>query len=150
PTVLHHIVDSDPVPPTIDNFAPPGSPEGPSQGLIPLVDPRSQPQRPHEEPATRSKPRRISEPIIAAVLVHRVEPVYPALAIQPHQTGHVELRAIIAVDGSIQSLQVVRGSPFFIQSALDAVRQWRYRPTYLNGEPVEVDTYITVDYTLQH
>jgi protein TonB len=61
----------------------------------------------------------------------------------------VELHAIIGTDGSVQSLQVVSGDPLFINSAKDAVLQWRYRPTYLNGQPVEVDTYISVIYTLQ-
>ena len=61
----------------------------------------------------------------------------------------MELRAIIATDGTIQSLQVVSGDALFLQSALDAVRQWRYHPTILNGQPVEIETYITVIYTLQ-
>jgi protein TonB len=83
------------------------------------------------------------------MLIRRVEPVYPALAKQIGRGGHVELRAIIATDGTIQSLQVVGGDPMFYQSALDAVQQWRYRPTVLNGQPVEIDTYITVIYYLQ-
>jgi periplasmic protein TonB len=84
-----------------------------------------------------------------ALLTHRVEPIYPALMRQIDRSGKVELRAIIATDGSIQSLQVVGGDPGFYQSALDAVRQWRYTPTLLNGEVVEVDTYITVIYNIQ-
>jgi len=82
------------------------------------------------------------------MLIRRIEPVYPRLAIQTRREGRVELRAIVATDGTIQSLQVVTGDVMFIQSALDAVAQWRYRPTYLNGQPVEVDTTITVTYTL--
>jgi protein TonB len=85
-----------------------------------------------------------------AMLVQRVEPIYPPLAIQTRREGKVELRAIIATDGTIQSLQVVSGDALFLQSAQAAVRQWRYRPTVLNGQPVEIDTYITVVYTLQH
>jgi TonB family protein len=61
----------------------------------------------------------------------------------------VELRAIIATDGTIQSLQVVSGDPLFYQSVLEAVRQWRYRPTVLNGIAVEIDTFITVIYNMQ-
>lgn len=83
-----------------------------------------------------------------ALLIHRVEPQYPALARQIRRAGRVELHALIAVDGSIQSLEVVSGDAQFQQSALDAVRQWRYRPTILNGRPVAVDTYITVVYSL--
>ena len=62
----------------------------------------------------------------------------------------MELRAIIGTDGYIHSLQVVTGDGLFVQSALQAVQQWHYKPTYLNGQPVEIDTYITVVYTLQH
>ena len=83
-----------------------------------------------------------------AMLVHRVEPVYPTLARQIGRSGRVELRAIIATDGTIQSLQVISGDPFFYQSALDAVRQWRYKPTVLNGEAVEIDTFISVIYNM--
>jgi len=83
-----------------------------------------------------------------AMVIHRVEPVYPPLAKQMGRSGRVELRAVIATDGSIQSLQVVSGDPLFIQSALQAVQQWRYRPTILNGQPVEIDTFITVLYNI--
>ena len=84
------------------------------------------------------------------MLIYRVEPLYPELPKQLHREGRVELRAIIGTDGTIQSLQVISGDPLFLRSALDAVQQWRYRPTILNGQPVEVDTTITVIYTLQH
>lgn len=84
------------------------------------------------------------------MLIRRVEPVYPPLAIQIHREGRVELRAIIATDGTIRSLEIVSGDPIFYQSALEAVRQWRYKPTILNGQPVEIDTHITVIYTMSH
>lgn len=84
------------------------------------------------------------------MLIRRVEPVYPALARQIHREGQVELHAIISTDGTVQSLQVVSGDALFLQSATDAVRQWRYRATVLNGQPIEIETYITVIYTLQH
>ena len=63
--------------------------------------------------------------------------------------GRVELHAIISTDGTIESLEVVSGDALFYQSALDAVRRWRYRATRLNGQAVKVDTYITVIYTMQ-
>ena len=84
-----------------------------------------------------------------ALLLERVEPLYPALARQIHRDGRVELHAIISTDGTIESLEVVSGDALFYQSALDAVRRWRYRATRLNGQAVKVDTYITVIYTMQ-
>jgi periplasmic protein TonB len=85
-----------------------------------------------------------------AMLKHRVEPVYPTLAKQIHKEGRVELRAIIGTDGTIRSLQIVSGDPIFFISAREAVEQWLYKPTVLNGKPVEIDTFITVVYTMQH
>jgi len=82
------------------------------------------------------------------MLMRRVEPVYPPLAIDTRHEGRVELHAIISTDGTIESLEVISGDLLFIRSALDAVGQWRYRPTILNAQPVEVDTHITVIYTL--
>jgi TonB family protein len=85
-----------------------------------------------------------------ALLIQRVEPMYPRIGITLRHETHVELHAIISTDGSIQSLEVLSGDPLFYNSALDAVRQWRYRPTYRNSQPVEVDTHITVIYMLNH
>jgi protein TonB len=152
PTVLNHPPIDDPTPPTIDDGPTvPGFPRGDSSdhnGLLNNPDSRPQPVRPHEDPPRQ--PHRISVTHLEqAMLVHRVEPLYPILPRQMGRGGHVELRAIIATDGTIQSLQVVRGDALFYQSALDAVRQWRYRPTILNGQPFEVDTFITVEYTMQ-
>ena len=84
----------------------------------------------------------------AARLVNKVQPLYPPLARQTRISGTVKLHAIIGKDGSVQQLQVVSGHPLLVQSALDAVRQWRYQPTLLNGEPVEVDTEIDVIFSL--
>ncbi len=105
------------------------------------------PQPPVEHP---TRPQLIHTQLDPAMLIRRVEPVYPSLAIQTHREGRVELRAIIATDGTIQSLQVVSGDPLFLMSAREAVEQWRYRPTYLNGQAVEIDTFITVVYIMQH
>jgi len=108
--------------------------------------------RPPDDRSTSVKPTTVrrSEGVQMAMLIHRVEPAYPILCVQTRREGRVELHAIISTDGSIQYLEVVSGDPFFVQSALAAVRQWRYRPTILNGQPVEVDTLITVIYTLSH
>jgi protein TonB len=86
--------------------------------------------------------------VTAAMLVNRIQPVYPPLARQTRISGTVRLHAIIGKDGSVQQLEVQSGHPLLVQSALDAVRQWRYRPTLLNGEAVEVDTTIDVIFSL--
>jgi len=81
-------------------------------------------------------------------VISRVQPIYPPLARQARIQGSVELRAIISKAGTIENLTVVSGHPLLIRSAIDAVRQWRYRPYLLNNEPVEVETEITVNFTL--
>ena len=81
--------------------------------------------------------------------VRNVYPAYPAEAKAAGAQGSVVLHAIIGTDGNIQSLNVLSSaSPLLDQAALDAVRQWTYRPYLLNGTPVEVDTQITVNFTL--
>ena len=137
-----------------DNSPPEGIGDGPPgapDGLIPLGDARQRvlPPASTERPVTRPRVVQVTN-LDPAMLIHRVEPLYPALARQIHKEGRVELRAIIGTDGSIQSLQIVTGDPLFDLSAKEAVAQWRYRPTILNGQPVEIDTYITVVYTMQH
>ena len=128
----------------------PGIPGAPD-GLIPIGDSRTTPRPPR--PAVENQPRPSVVHVTTidpAMLQRRVEPSYPPLARQIHKEGKVELRAVIATDGTIQSLEIVGGDPIFYLSAKEAVSQWRYRPTILNGQPVEVDTYITVIYTMQH
>lgn len=101
-------------------------------------------------PPPKATPKRITVGgnVQAAHLVNRVQPGYPPLARQTRISGTVKLHAIIGKDGTVQQLQVVSGHPLLVQSALDAVRQWRYQPTLLNGEPVEVDTEIDVIFSL--
>jgi protein TonB len=84
----------------------------------------------------------------AAKLIRRVQPVYPALARQVRVQGVVTLDAIIGTDGSIQMLRVLNGHPMLVRSALEAVQQWKYSPTILNGKAVEVKTTIEVRFTL--
>ena len=81
-------------------------------------------------------------------LIHDVQPSYPPLARLSHIQGMVVLQAVIGKDGTIQNLQLISGHPMLVQSATDAVKQWVYRPTLLNGEPVEVITQIDVNFTL--
>ena len=80
----------------------------------------------------------------AARLINRVQPVYPEEASKEKISGTVKLHVVIAKDGKIQQIQVVSGHPLLVQAAIDAVKQWQYQPTLLNGQPVEVDTQIDV------
>jgi periplasmic protein TonB len=99
------------------------------------------------KPPAVIKPLLISH-LAEANLLHRVQPVYPALARQARIQGSVELRAIISKSGTIENLVVVSGHPMLSAAAIEAVRQWRYRPYMLNNEPVEVETEITVNFLL--
>jgi protein TonB len=81
-------------------------------------------------------------------LVHRVQPEYPAIARSAGIQGSVVLQAVISKNGTIGNLRVVSGHPVLVRAAVAAVMQWRYRPYFLNGEPIEVETQITVNFTL--
>jgi protein TonB len=81
-------------------------------------------------------------------LLYRVQPDYPTLAKQARVEGKVVLQAVITREGAIDNLQVVSGHPMLVRAAIDAVRQWRYRPYLLNGEPVEVKTQVIVNFIL--
>jgi protein TonB len=81
-------------------------------------------------------------------LIRKVQPAYPSLARAARIQGSVVLQAVISKEGAIENLKVLTGHPMLVQSAIDAVRQWRYRPYILNGDPVEVETQITVNFSL--
>lgn len=91
---------------------------------------------------------RRSEGVQSGMLIHRIEPQYPAIAKIARVSGTVELRAIIGRDGSVSSIEVLIGNPLLTRAAVEAARQWRYRPTILDGEAVEVETRITVNFVL--
>jgi periplasmic protein TonB len=92
---------------------------------------------------------RVSQGVTQGMKVHDVTPQYPQMAKIARVQGPVVLAAVIGKDGAIQNLRVVStASPLLNQAAVEAVKQWRYRPYILNGEPVEVDTTITVNFTL--
>jgi protein TonB len=99
------------------------------------------------------KPDPLAHPLIVSRmmegnLIHRVQPIYPPLAIQTRTEGSVVLAAVIGRQGSIEQVQVLSGHPMLVRAAIDAVRQWQYRPYVLNGEPVEVNTQVTVNFVL--
>ena len=86
--------------------------------------------------------------ILEGNLIRRVQPVYPPLAKNVRIQGPVVLAAIISKAGTIDNLQVLSGHPMLVAAAIDAVKQWRYRPYILNNEPIEVQTQITVNFIL--
>jgi protein TonB len=119
-----------------------------SNALIDLFRP-SAPPAPAEPHAAKDPGRvRVSEGVQAASLLNRVLPQYPAIAQATHVSGTVVLRAIIARDGTVQELEYVSGPALLIKPVMDAVQRWRYRPTLLNGKPVEVETTIDVVFSL--
>lgn len=87
--------------------------------------------------------------ILEGMLIRKVQPVYPPLARSVRVQGPVVLDAVISKAGTIENLQLVSGHPMLVPPAIDAVRQWRYRPYVLNGEAIEVETRITVNFLLQ-
>lgn len=145
PANIPHRVDtsvgSEPV--GIDASGPtgPGVPGGLGDGApIEIVRP------PQPSVQTRTVVR--SAQLMEAMLVHRVEPEYPWLAKQLRRSGIVILRATIGTDGQMRNLEVLSGDALLAQAAREAVMQWRYRPTTLNGQPVEVETQVTVNFIL--
>jgi len=115
----------------------PGVPGGTGLDPAPVV-------RPPDPPTTRVRVS-IMDP---GFLVHRVQPAYPDLPRRIRIQGPVVLRAVISRSGEIQELRVISGHPMLSPAALDAVRQWRYRPYLLNGVAVEVETQVTVNFVL--
>jgi protein TonB len=113
-------------------------------GIIGGVTGSNVPPPPREAP----KRVRVGGNVQQAKLISQPRPVYPPLAKQARIQGTVRLQAIIAKDGTIAQLEVLSGHPLLQQAALQAVGQWRYQPTLLNGEPVEVVTTIEVVFTL--
>jgi len=137
-------------PPQI-SFNSPGVPGGTGDGSRDgvwrsLGDPANHPATlPVPSPTVR--PFRTSN-MLAGSLVNRVRPDYPYQAKMAHVQGQVVLAAIISKEGTIENLRVVAGHPMLVRAAIEAVSRWRYRPYILNGEPVEVETQIMVNFSL--
>lgn len=91
---------------------------------------------------------RVSQGVSTGLLIRKVNPTYPPLARQARIQGTVVLHAVISKDGSIEGLTLISGHPMLAPAAIDAVKQWKYKPYLLNGEPVEVDTEVMVNFTL--
>jgi len=138
------------VPGGVPNGLPNGIPGGIVTDILSRVAPILKPPEPVvntiPKPAI-ARPSRISA-IEMARPIHRVEPVYPALARQMRISGVVELQGVIGTDGRIHELRVLSGHPMLVKAAVDAVSQWIYAPTILNGQAVEVAAPITVNFKL--
>jgi protein TonB len=91
---------------------------------------------------------RVSQGVSQGLLIRKVQPTYPPLARQARIQGQVMLQALISKDGSIENLRLISGHPMLAPAALEAVKQWKYKPYMLNGEPVEVETTVQVNFTL--
>jgi len=102
----------------------------------------------HKEARMERDPVHVSQGVQEAKLIRKILPIYPALAIRTRQFGTVRLEAIIGKDGHIRDVRVLSGPAFLTTAAVEAVRQWLYKPTLLNGQPVEVVAPITVTFTL--
>jgi protein TonB len=118
-------------------------PELPARGVLPA------PPTPKSVPAPKAGPIRVGTGVQSAKLIFGPKPHFSSLAIAARIQGTVKLQAVIAVDGTIQNLRLMSGPPLLAGSALDAVKQWRYQPTLVNGVPVEVITEIDVVFTLK-
>jgi protein TonB len=138
-TIPEPMVDEPPIEPT--NAKPPGDGRGTSKDLSRLMSDGSS-----NSDVKLGGPKRITSQLSEGQLLNRVEPLYPHIAAISGIQGQVKLHAIIGRDGKIQSLSAVSGHPLLVRAALEAVEQWRYRPYVLNGEAVEVETFITVNF----
>jgi len=118
-------------------------------GSVPTAAPPPPPPPKVEAPKPVTPQRiRVGGNVQAAMAIRAPKPAYPPLAKQARIQGVVRLNAVIGKDGTIQNLTAASGHPLLVPAALEAVRQWLYKPTLLNGEPVEVVTVIDVNFTL--
>ena len=113
-------------------------------------DPQQPPTSPKDAQATPAKPMRVrvSSRVAEAQIVKKIAPRYPEEAKQNHVHGTVILHAVISTAGEIQNLKLVSGDPSLATAAMEAVKQWKYKPYLLNGEPLEVDTTVEINFNL--
>ncbi len=148
PTAVAMVTDTEPPPPMIDPGVAgvrDGTGDSNARGTVLNSVLGSDLALPPPPPAVHHPP--VSH-MMEGNLVHRVQPDYPPLARQVRVQGLVVLRATISREGAIEDLQVLSGHPMLVKAAVEAVRQWRYRPYVLNGEPVEVETEVKVNFVL--
>jgi protein TonB len=134
-----------PIPSASISGIPAGIPGAAPDGLITSILESAPPVVPK---AVAPKAIQVSQGVATGLLAHKVNPAYPRIAQQAGIQGSVVLQAWISKEGHIENLRVISGHPLLVQSAKDAVRRWRYKPYLLNGEPVQVETQITVNFVL--
>ena len=143
-----------PEPPMLEWAGNPGALSNPAfvpglgLNVISQPPPPKPPATKMEKLAAPHAPVRVSSGVQQANLIYAPKPMYPQLAKSARVQGTIKLQAIIAVDGLIENLRVMTGPPLLVNAAIDAVRRWQYKPTMLNGSPVEVITEIDVNFTL--
>ena len=149
PKKIQQIVEDAPPPSVavsgVIGGVPGGIPGGQTGGVIGGIISNIPVAVPHLEPP---KVIRVSSGVSEGLLTRRVQPTYPPLARQARIQGTVLMEATISKDGTIENLKVTSGHPMLITAAVQAVKQWKYRPYLLNGDPVEVQTTIQVNFTL--
>jgi protein TonB len=122
-----------------------------SLGLTPNADPKALAvigNAPVAVPKASSQVLKVSQGVSEGLILKKVQPRYPSQALQMRMEGSVQLQATIGKDGSISNLKIMSGDALLARSAQDAVKQWKYKPYYLNGEPVEIQTQITINFKL--
>lgn len=140
--------EEEPAGPPCDAGCVPGARDGVGEGFnLPFTG--THPVMPSTPPAP-TRPTFRTSTILQGMLIRRVEPVYPTPAKLARVQGPVVLEAIISKDGTIEHLQLVSGHPMLVPAAIGAVSQWRYRPYILNGDAIEVETRITVNFILSN
>lgn len=126
-------------------------PSGVLREIIEAARPPAPPTPVRNERPIERPPQRVvmGGNVLEGKLIHKVMPVYPKIALQVRATGVVRIAAVIGTNGRIREMGVLSGHPLLVKAAIDAVRQWVYQPTLLNGDPVEIESTIDVSFTLR-
>ena len=132
--------------PSVGNLVICGAPDGKENAVLTEIARAVPPTTTKLTPPAQKL--RVSSGVAAGMLVQQVKPHYPPLVVQARIQGTVVLQAVIGKDGKVHELLLVSGHPLLAPAAMEAVKQWRYRPYLLNGEPVDVDTQINVNFML--
>jgi protein TonB len=147
--------DEEAVPPGVADGVVGGVPGGTSGGQLNgviggIISSNLAPVPKLSKPVPTVQRMRVSQGITQGLLVYRIEPTYPRLAQLARINGVVVLTAIIDKHGNVERLQLVSGSPLLAPAAIDAVKQWHYKPFLLNGQPVEIETTVTVNFQMHN